>query len=243
MPFGLRWASGVPRAPAFRSCRDKTGTASHELARSYRVPRARDGRAALPRPRRSPKWRARLPPLRFSPLQRLPARGSSMMAGFASPDRLRPQVFSTSRRVHPPRACRPCFMPDPLMGLCPSELCSFRVAVRRLRRRSPLAVGWTRSRRPPSFPVAPKRCGSTRNAPTSRSNHRNETTETPARTLRWDRRNDPAENARHVPEHRAEARRSNTRHLRPRERPRLQGFAPHGSPPLARRLFRPPYGA
>jgi len=55
--------------------------------------------------------------------------------------RLRPQVFSTSRRLHPPRACRPCFMPDPLMGLHPSELCSSRAAVRRLRRPSPHAVG------------------------------------------------------------------------------------------------------
>jgi hypothetical protein len=38
------------------------------------------------------------------------------MAGFASPDRLRLQVFSTSWRLDPPRACWPCFMPDPLMG-------------------------------------------------------------------------------------------------------------------------------
>jgi hypothetical protein len=65
------------------------------------------------------------------------------MTGLASPGRLRPQVFSTSRRLHPPRACRPCFMPDPLMGLCPSELSSSRAAVRRLRRRSPLAVEHT----------------------------------------------------------------------------------------------------
>jgi hypothetical protein len=46
-----------------------------------------------------------------------------------------------STRFDPPRACRPCFMPDPLMGLHPSELCSHHVAVRRLRRRSPLGVG------------------------------------------------------------------------------------------------------
>jgi hypothetical protein len=32
-------------------------------------------------------------------------------------------------------------MPDPLLGLNPSELCSYRVAVRRLRRRSPHDVG------------------------------------------------------------------------------------------------------
>jgi hypothetical protein len=66
------------------------------------------------------------------------------MLRFASPQRLRPQVFSTSRRLDPPRACWPCFMPDPLMGFCPSELCSPRRAVRRLRRRSPHDVGRTR---------------------------------------------------------------------------------------------------
>jgi len=34
----------------------------------------------------------------------------------ARPNRLRLQVFATSWRLHPPRACRPCFMPDPLLG-------------------------------------------------------------------------------------------------------------------------------
>jgi hypothetical protein len=34
----------------------------------------------------------------------------------ASLDRQRLQVFATSWRFHPPRACRPCFMPDPLLG-------------------------------------------------------------------------------------------------------------------------------
>jgi hypothetical protein len=52
----------------------------------------------------------------------------------------------------PPRACRPCFMPDPLMGLRPSELYSHRVAVRRLRRRSPRGVG---PRSSPSLRPAP----------------------------------------------------------------------------------------
>jgi hypothetical protein len=31
-------------------------------------------------------------------------------------DRLRLQVLATSWRLHPPQACRPCFMPDPLLG-------------------------------------------------------------------------------------------------------------------------------
>jgi hypothetical protein len=56
------------------------------------------------------------PPVRFRPLQRFPARSSGMLVGPSSPDRLRLQVFSTSWRLHPPRACRPCFMPDPLLG-------------------------------------------------------------------------------------------------------------------------------
>ena len=60
--------------------------------------------------------------------------------GLASATRLRLQVFSTSWRVHPPRAWRPCCMPHPLMGLHPSELCSSRAAVRRLRRPYPRDV-------------------------------------------------------------------------------------------------------
>jgi len=57
------------------------------------------------------------PPLRFLPLQRLPCpKQRHKLAGFASPDRLRLQVFSTSWRLSPLRACRPYFVPDPLLG-------------------------------------------------------------------------------------------------------------------------------
>jgi len=38
------------------------------------------------------------------------------LIGPASPDRLRLQVLATSWRLHPPRACRPYSMPDPLLG-------------------------------------------------------------------------------------------------------------------------------
>ena len=62
------------------------------------------------------------PPLGFLPLKRLPAQGSGMMARPAEPDRQRLQVFSTSWRVHPPRACWPCFMPDPLLGFALQSL-------------------------------------------------------------------------------------------------------------------------
>jgi len=72
----------------------------------------------FPKPRH-PAFTARhsaAPPLRFRPLQRFPARSSGLLVEFAWPDRLRLQVFATSWRIHPPRACRPCFMPDPLLG-------------------------------------------------------------------------------------------------------------------------------
>jgi hypothetical protein len=65
---------------------------------------------------------------------------AAFLVGFASPGRLRPQVFSTSRRFRPPRACWPCFMPDPLLGFYPSELCSSRGAVRCLQRQYPRDV-------------------------------------------------------------------------------------------------------
>jgi hypothetical protein len=107
-----------------------------------------------PPPRRRSRRNARAtsmtaaPPMRFAPLQRLPARDSGLMTGFASPDRLHLRVFSTSWRLDPPRACRPCFMPDPLLGLRPPELCSSRAAVRRLRRLSPHVV-WMNPSSPP----------------------------------------------------------------------------------------------
>jgi hypothetical protein len=128
----------------------------------------------------------------FFPYSVSPHRTAALgLAGFASPDRLRLQVFSTSWRFDPPRACWPCFMPDPLMGLCPSELCSSRAAARRLRRRCPLVVL-----------TSPPTCL------------------TPAHTrpkphIKWSMRS------------------------RPRERPRLQGFAPRESPLHHRRRFRP----
>jgi hypothetical protein len=86
-----------------------------------------------------------LPSLRFSPLQCVPTRGSSITVALASHDHLHPQVFSTSRCFDPPRVCWPCFMPDPLLGLLPSEPCSSRAAVRHSGRRSPPGVARSRS--------------------------------------------------------------------------------------------------
>jgi hypothetical protein len=73
------------------------GLSSHGLVRSFRVHRASSRRSATAPSRVRSDVAA--PPMRFAPLQRVPAHGSSIVAGFASPGRLRPQVFATSRRV------------------------------------------------------------------------------------------------------------------------------------------------
>ena len=77
-----------------------------------------------------------------------PLGAAASLVGIASPDRLRLQVFSTSWRLDPPRACWPYLMPDPLMGFRPPEPCSSRAAVRRLRRLYPLVVAAPTVRRP-----------------------------------------------------------------------------------------------
>jgi hypothetical protein len=67
-----------------------------------------------PGPRHAPTSSASLEvstPSAFSP-----PGAAAWLAGSASPDRQRLQVLTTSWRLHPPRACRPCFMPDPLLG-------------------------------------------------------------------------------------------------------------------------------
>ena len=77
------------------------------------------GKPGAPTTRR--QWRDFLP-WGLVPYSVFPTRGSGLEVGFASPDRLRLQVFSTSWRFDPPRACRPCFMPDPLLGFALQSL-------------------------------------------------------------------------------------------------------------------------
>jgi hypothetical protein len=125
----------APRIPSLHEA--GSGVLSWTWA-SFRVLQASSGRYARPRK----DGTEATPPMRFSSPTASPrSEQRHRVAGFASPDRLRLQVFSTSWRVDPPRACRPCFVPDPLMGFCPSERCSPRVAVRRLRRLYPPGVG------------------------------------------------------------------------------------------------------
>jgi hypothetical protein len=97
----------------------------------------------------------RLPPMRFVPLQRIPAQGSRIIVCPCL--RRTPSAFRFSQPpdafTHP-RACWPYFMPDPLLGFHPPELCSSRAAVRRLRR---LLPSWCSSDLP--APLATKnRC-------------------------------------------------------------------------------------
>jgi hypothetical protein len=94
---------------------------------------------------------ATAPPLRFLPLQRLPARGSGIMDGLASPGRLRLQAFATSWRLLPPRACRPCFMPDPLLGFALQSFPPLEQPDTCFQGLSPHAVGIAnRARKPPA---------------------------------------------------------------------------------------------
>jgi len=56
------------------------------------------------------------PPLRFPTPSAFPHSEQRLSGQACLPDRLRLQVFATSWRLHPPRACRPYSMPDPLLG-------------------------------------------------------------------------------------------------------------------------------
>jgi hypothetical protein len=144
MPFvPTGWASRSSRGPSLDSSKDKSSILSWARALLQSSPSSQQ-----------PFRRTRLPT--YSPLHGSSHEVCSPSAsprtrqqhddpGLPHPTHLRPQVFSTSRRFHLPRACRPCFVPDPLVGLHPPELCSSRAAVRRLRRRSPLVVGRPRS--------------------------------------------------------------------------------------------------
>jgi hypothetical protein len=98
LPFDpTGWAPGFsPAAAAGRCPNVHHRLSSHGLVCSFRVHRASSCRSAtVPSRFRSD---VTAPPMRFAPLQRFPARGSSIVAWLASPGRLHPQVFPTSRR-------------------------------------------------------------------------------------------------------------------------------------------------
>jgi len=122
MPFTLPgWATGSSRSRPPRDNGLVLGFLSWASAPLQRMPKHRA--AALSRwfptnptqsPSPAPTSSASLEV--STPCSVFPTQGSGMMIGNAPPDRLRLQVLATSWRLHPPRACRPCFMPDPLLG-------------------------------------------------------------------------------------------------------------------------------
>jgi hypothetical protein len=85
---------------------------------------------------------ASAPPVRFFPLQRFPARGSgTMVAELPALDRPPPSGFLDLLAFSSAPDLLALFHARSAPGVRPSELCSFRAAVRRLRRRCPLVVG------------------------------------------------------------------------------------------------------
>jgi hypothetical protein len=159
---------------------------SHELPPSFRVRRSASGRRSRLRPKSLPKPSA--PPVRFSPLQRLSIRGSgTKVAEHPRLDRPPPTGFLNLLASSSAPNLPALFHAGSALGVHPSELCSFRAAVRRLQRRCPLAVGMS---------FRPVRVAGGR--------RRAETLRRILRRPKWTCRSDA---------------------------PRLQGFAPHESPP------------
>jgi hypothetical protein len=91
------WTSGVSSAAAARDV--QMSIAGNPLMGLCAPSECIEPRAAAPPPSLSDPVDVTAPPMRFAPLQRVPARSSSIVVGLASPGRLRPQVFATSRRV------------------------------------------------------------------------------------------------------------------------------------------------
>jgi len=81
-----------------------------------------------------------VPPLRFSPLQRLPARGSGNLVGLSTPDRLASSGFLNLLTPLSAPGLPALFHAGSARGVRPSELCSFRTGGDRLRYHYPLAV-------------------------------------------------------------------------------------------------------
>jgi len=131
-----------PRLPSAQS--RTLGILSWALALLQSLPKRR---AAASMSLGYPSYAA--PPLRFLPLQRLPARRSGLpglpLPGLTSPGSL--NLLTPKRRPMPagPIQTRSA------LGVCPSEPCSSRAAVRRLQRPCPHVVGFPR----PTSPLNP----------------------------------------------------------------------------------------
>jgi len=123
MPFALTgWASGSSRP---RPPRNKSMFPEFLSWASAPLQRMPEHRAAALSPRfpfgstsgfyRTPNGGASLEV--STPTASSQPEAAAWFGWTCNSNRLRLQVLSTSWRLHPPRACRPCFMPDPLLGL------------------------------------------------------------------------------------------------------------------------------
>jgi hypothetical protein len=165
MPFGLRWASGCSPAPAPGPRSHETQAASHGLAPSFRVPRASSGRRAHRLPRGQTVQTRRLPSLRFSSPTASPRSWQQRDGRVCLTRPLAPSGFLDLSAPSSASSLPALFHAGSAHGVRPSERCSSRAAVRRLRRRCPPAVATTAqpSRGPPSC----RRCRSTAPDPTT----------------------------------------------------------------------------
>jgi hypothetical protein len=160
---------------------------SHELPRSFRERRSPSRRRMRDRPRSTPvcvgSSRGVLVPYSVSPL-----RAAAWVSGPPTARSPAPPGFLNLMAPSSAPSLLALFHARSAPGVHPSELCSSRAAVRRLRRLCPPGVGGALglTRGPPSPSRTPKRCARTRSSPCGQD----------------------LENA-----------------------PRLQGFAPHESPP------------
>jgi len=113
LPFtAYGWAAGYSRSRPLSNNLDLFSGSSHGLRLLFRGCPSTEplhGLLGYPKPR-STSLEV------FSPSASPRSRQRREVARSANPTALRLQVFSTSWRLHPPRACRPCFMPDPLLG-------------------------------------------------------------------------------------------------------------------------------
>jgi hypothetical protein len=136
----VRWTPGCSHGRLPGPTRKQAQVSSLELPPFFRVLRSPSGRLSHARPRSVAKSSA--PPVRFLPLQRVPARGSgTMVTERPKLDRPTPSGFLDLLASSSAPDLLALFHARSAHGVSPSELCSSRAAARCLQRRYPLVVG------------------------------------------------------------------------------------------------------
>jgi len=138
MPFTVAGrAPGSSLRRRFRKSEKRIRNSSHGLVLSFRDTQASSSRTSTRQAERA------APPLRFRPLQRIPARNKGWLdcPGMPLPERLAPPGFLNLLTPCSAPCLLAIFQTRSAHGVSPSELCSSRAAVHRLRRRYPHDVG------------------------------------------------------------------------------------------------------